>query len=160
MSDTFSLTEAQKKLEHYCAYQERCHLEVVLKIKQLGVKKSESDTIIVHLIQNDFLNEERFARSFTRGKHRIKSWGKTRIINELKARAISQPNIKLALTEITEEEYFETFEKLALRCWEGILEKNPIKKRKKCCDYLLRKGWESDLVYQKIKTLESSTSSD
>ncbi len=160
MPDTITLLEAQKKLEHYCAYQERCHMDVVLKIKQLGIKKPEGDILIVHLIQNNFLNEERFARSFTRGKHRIKSWGKTRIINELKARAISQPNIKLALTEITEEEYFETFEKLALRCWEGILEKNPIKKRKKCCDYLLRKGWESDLVYQKIKTLESSTSSD
>ena len=151
-----TLLEAQKKLEHYCAYQERCHTEVSDKLKQFDVSKPDMDKIIVHLIQNNFLNEERFARSFARGKHRIKFWGKIRIVNELKARHISAPNIKLALTEITETEYFETFEKIAERHWDTILERNPFKKRKKFCDFLLRKGWESDLVYEKIKAFENA----
>ena len=107
----------------------------------------------MHLIEHNFLNEERFARSFARGKHRIKEWGKTRIVNELKQRQISPPNIKLALTEISAEAYEETFEKLSQRIWDSILEKHPLKKRKKYCDYLLRKGWESDRVYEKAIAL-------
>ena len=114
----------------------------------------EIDTIIVHLIASNFLNESRFACSFARGKHRIKFWGKIRIVNELKFRKISQYNINLALKEITEEEYNATFHTLAERNWESIREINPLKKRKKFCDYLLRKGFESNLVYEKAKELE------
>lgn len=154
MNEKLSLNEAQLKLEYYCSYQERCHQEVVQKSYSLGMKSNEVDAIVVHLLQNNFLNEERFARSFARGKHRIKSWGKIRIVNELKHRNISAPNIKCALTEISEIEYQDTLEALAERHWETITEKNVQKKKKKFCDYLLRKGWESNLVYEKLKELE------
>jgi len=162
MKEVLTLKEAQVKLEYYCSYQERCHQEVVQKAGDLGMKSDETDAIVVHLIQHNFLNEERFARSFARGKHRIKLWGKTRIVNELKQRQISAPNIKCALTEISEEEYQDTFDKLAERHWETIRETNVQKKKKKFCDYLLRKGWESNLVYGKLKEFEqrSSTSSE
>lgn len=146
--------EIKKKLEYYCSYQDRCHQEIQEKLRPFLLSTDEKDQLIVHLIQENYLNEERFARSFARGKHRIKFWGKTRIVNELKQRAISQPNIKLALQEITEEEYQETFDKLAERHWETIRESNVQKKKKKFCDYLLRKGWESNLVYEKMKALE------
>ena len=151
MNETLTLKEAQLKLEYYCSYQERCHQEVIQKANDLGMKSHETDAIVVHLIQNNFLNEERFARSFARGKHRIKLWGKNRIVNELKQRQISAPNIKCALTEIAEEEYEEAFDKLAERHWGTIKENNLQKKKKKFCDYLLRKGWESNLVYEKLK---------
>lgn len=154
MNEKLTLNEAQGKLEYYCSYQERCHQEVVQKSYDLGMKPNEVDAIVVHLLQHNFLNEERFARGFARGKHRIKGWGKVRIVNELRQRQISAPNIKCALTEITEGEYQETFEKLAERHWETITERNPQKKKKKFCDYLLRKGWESNLVYEKLKELE------
>lgn len=153
MNEKLTLTAAQLKLEYYCSYQERCHQEVVQKLFDLGVKSYETDAIVVHLIQHNFLNEERFARCFARGKHRIKLWGKNRIVNELKQRHISTPNIKCALTEISEEEYHDTFDKLAERHWETISETNILKKKKKFCDYLLRKGWESNLVYGKLKEL-------
>jgi regulatory protein len=156
MNEKVSLKEARLKLEHYCSYQERCHQEVVQKSYELGMKPNEVDAIVVHLLQNNFLNEERFARSFARGKHRIKSWGKIRIINELKQRHISPPNIKCALTEISEEEYQDVLNKLAERHWETITERNPQKKKKKFCDFLLRKGWESNLVYEKLKELLST----
>lgn len=146
--------EAQKKLEYYCSYQERCHAEVVQKCYDLGLKSNEIDVVVVHLIENNFLNEERFSRSFARGKFRIKAWGKSRIVNELKSRKIASPNIKLALTEIDADEYEETFHVLATRHWESILEKNTLKKRKKFCDYLLRKGWETEWIYAKVKELE------
>lgn len=143
-----------RKIEHFCAYQERCHQEVVHKLKSMAIDSGSVDEIIVHLIQNGFLNEERFSCAFARGKHRIKNWGNVRIINELKARNISQTIITIALKEITGEDYYTTFENLSVRVWENTNEKNEVKKRKKFCDYLLRKGFESQLVYEKVKELE------
>lgn len=151
-----SIKEARLKLEQYCSYQERCHQEVIQKLYDLGIKSTEADVIIVHLIEQNFLNEERFARSFARGKHRIKFWGKIRIVNELKQRKISAPNIKCALTEISAQEYQDTLDKLAERHWENLKEPSTQKKKKKFCDYLLRKGWESNLVYEKLKELSST----
>ena len=158
MIEALTVKEAQLKLEYYCSYQERCHQEVVQKARDLGMKTNETDALVVHLIQHNFLNEERFARSFARGKHRIKLWGKNRIVNELKQRHISAPNIKCALTEIPDSEYEEVFDRLAEKHWETIIERNAQKKKKKFCDYLLRKGWESNMVYAKLKEFESSTS--
>ncbi|GIQ60461.1 recombinase RecX [Flavobacterium collinsii] len=146
--------EALLKLEHYCAYQERCHAEVVSKLYSLKMTADEIDIIVVQLIETNFLNETRFACSFARGKHRIKHWGRIRITNELKAKQISSTNITLALKEITAEEYETTFDQLSERCWNGITEKNTLKKRKKFCDYMLRRGYESFLVYDKVTLLE------
>ena len=153
-----SLSEAKQKLEHYCAYQERCHQEVASKLYALGLNSNDSDEVIVHLINQNFLNETRFAATFARGKHRIKSWGRNRIVNELKSRHISSYNIKTALQEISPDEYSETFDKTAVRHWESLREGDTIKKRKKFCDYLLRKGFESDLVYEKVKEFEKTAS--
>ncbi|WP_396140617.1 regulatory protein RecX [Flavobacterium sp.] len=149
-----SAEEILQKLEYYCSYQERCHVEVQEKLRQFTLSENEKNQIIVQLIEHNFLNEERFARCFARGKFRIKHWGKNRIVNELKQRQISAPNIKCGLTEISDEEYHDTFDKLAQRHWETIKETNLHKKKKKFCDYLLRKGWESNLVYDRLKELE------
>jgi regulatory protein len=133
MNDKLTVKVAQLKLEYYCSYQDRCHQEVVQKCCDLGMNSDEVDAIVVHLLQYNFLNEERFARSFARGKHRIKWWGKIRIVNELKQRHVSAPIIKLALTEISEEAYHETFDKVAEKHWETIRETNVQKKKQKFC---------------------------
>ncbi len=151
----FSIDDATKKLEYYCSYQERCHAEVVQKLQQLHMIPQAIDTIVVHLIENNFLNEERFARSFARGKHRIKKWGKLRIVNELKFRGISKYNIDSALKEFTTEEYFETFDTLADTTWNSIKESNILKKKKKFCDFLIRKGYESNLIFEKCNDLST-----
>ena len=148
-----ALTAIQKKLEYYCVYQDRCHQEVQQKLWDFGLSTEEKDLLVVHLITNNFLNEERFARSFARGKHRIMHWGKIRIINEMKFRNVSAPNIKSALTEISTEEYQKNFTTLSERLWDSLRESDKTKKHKKFCDYLLRKGWESNLVYDKLKEL-------
>lgn len=155
---TYTINEAQGKLEHYCAYQERCHKEVVEKLWDMKMIPQAIDSIIVHLIENNYLNEERFACSFARGKHRIKFWGKIRIVNELKSRNISQYNINTALKEISTQEYATTFHLVSERHWNSIAEQNPLKKRKKFCDFLLRKGFESNLIYEKLKDLEKGDS--
>lgn len=148
-----SLIELKTQLEYYCVYQERCHDEVEQKLKLLNVSKNDFEAVIIHLIEHDFLNETRFACSYVRGKHRIKHWGRIRIVNELKFRHISKFNIDLALKEIDEQEYQTTFDELAERQWEICTEKNMMKKQKKVSDFLLRKGYESEWVYGKIRSL-------
>lgn len=150
---TYTVTEAKRKIEQYCVYQDRCHKEVISKLKEMRMITLAIDDIILHLIEHDFLNEERFAKSFARGKFNIKHWGRNRIINELKFREISSYNIKTALQEFSEEEYYTKLDVIALRKFESIKEPNKYKKRKKLADYLLYRGWESHLVYEKTKAL-------
>ncbi|GIZ15979.1 regulatory protein RecX [Capnocytophaga catalasegens] len=149
---TYTVSEATAKLENYCAYQERCHKEVVQKLREMRMIPQAIDHIVVHLINENYLNEERFARNFAQGKFQIKKWGRIRIQRELKMRGISQYNIQLAMQEI-EETYYDVFEELAQTKYDSILEKNSSKARKKLADYLLYKGWESHLVYDKVAEL-------
>ena len=112
------------------------------------------DQIIFHLLQHNFLNETRFAQAFARGKFRTKKWGKIRIVRELKFREISQYNTTLALKEISEGDYFQTLDELSeKRMLQLGTEKNIQKKRKKFVDYLLYRGWEANLVYDKARDL-------
>ncbi len=155
MSKIFTVQEAQLKLEYFCSYQERCHFEVVQKLRSMQMINQAIDLIVVHLIDQNFLSEERFACSFARGKHRIKAWGKIRIIYELKQRHISKFNIDRALKEISESEYETNFEKTAHHFWEHCRESNKLKKRKKFCDFMLRKGFESQMIYAELRVLEA-----
>jgi regulatory protein len=149
---TYTITEATQHMERYCAYQERCHKEVQQKLKQMGMIPDAIDQIIHHLLQHNFLNETRFSQAFARGKFRTKKWGKNRIVNELKFREISKYNITIALKEISETDYQKTFHALADKRMKQIInEENLQKKRKKLADYLLYRGWESFLVYDKVR---------
>lgn len=150
---TYTVDEAKKKLEYYCAYQERCHKEVTQKLKDMSMIPEAIDVIIVHLLEHNFLNEERFAKTFVRGKFKIKKWGKRRLTLELKKKDISKVNINQALSEINEAEYIEVFNNLAEKRLLSIKETNKFKKRKKLADYLLYRGWESHLVYDKVNKL-------
>ncbi|SIS40482.1 regulatory protein [Zobellia uliginosa] len=149
----YSIEEAKRKLEGYCAYQDRCHKEVVAKLREMRMIPEAIDQIVVHLIQENFLNEERFAQSFARGKFSIKKWGRNRIVSELKQRNISKYNIATALKEIDPEDYQKTLDALAEKRLAQISERNPQKRKKKLADYLLYRGWESHLVYEKLKEL-------
>ncbi len=152
---SYSVQEATKKLERYCAYQERCHKEVIDKLREMRMIPEAIDQIVGHLIQENYLNEERFAKSFARGKFNIKKWGKNRIVRELQLRDISAFNIKSALKEITSDVYMITLDELAQKRLDAIKESNPQKRKKKLADYLLYRGWESHLVYDKINELIS-----
>mgnify|MGYP002713182486 CR=1 FL=1 len=148
-----SVTEATKKMEHYCAYQERCHQEVVEKLKGMNMIPEAIDKIVGHLIQENYLNEERFAKSYARGKFNIKKWGRNRIVRELQLRQISAFNIKSALKEINDGDYLDTLEELAQKRLDQIRETNIQKRKKKLADYLLYRGWESHLVFEKVNEL-------
>lgn len=148
-----SVEEIKRKLESFCVYQDRCHKEVEKKISEYNLIPEAKDIILLHLLQENFLNEERFSKSFARGKFRIKKWGKQRITRELKMRDISVYNIKTALKEIDEEEYIATLYGLVEKKNKLITETNVFKRRKKIADYLLYRGYESNLIYEAINTI-------
>ncbi len=141
-----TVEQAKQKIAKYCVYQERCHSEVEAKLKQMGMFASSIEFIINFLIEENFLNEERFARSFARGKLRHKSWGRQRIRFELKKKKVSQYAINDAMDEI-QEEYQETFEEVASHKWEQLDKTDMFKAKKKFADYMLYRGWESGMVY-------------
>lgn len=141
-------------MEFYCAYQERCYKEVEEKLFGFNITATEKEELLIYLIENNFINEERFAQSFARGKHNYKSWGKNRIVNELKFRNISSRIIETALKEIPEATYLENFHALAEKNWETIKEPKGQKRNKKFVDFLLRKGYETSLIYDKLRELD------
>jgi regulatory protein len=139
--------QAIQKLKYYCSYQERCHSEVLSKLYDLGVYKNEHDEIISTLIQENYLNEERFAIQFAGGKFRMKQWGKTKIKYELKGKQISEYCIKKALATIPTADYLQTAQKLFdLKNSTLKSEKNFFTKKRKLQDYLMQKGYEINII--------------
>ncbi|MCB9283209.1 MAG: RecX family transcriptional regulator [Lewinellaceae bacterium] len=115
MSKYLSYEEALIKAQRFCAYQDRCHQEVRFRLVQWGIYGEDLENILADLIQERFLDEERFARSFARGKFRMKQWGRQRIVRELKKRDISDYCIRMALTEIDEGDYLDTLRDILSR---------------------------------------------
>jgi len=111
------------------------------------------DIVVVHLLEHNFLNEERFAKTYARGKFKIKKWGRRRITLELKKKDISKYNVNQALTEIDNNEYIDIFNDLAEKKALSLNEPNVFRKKKKLSDYLLYRGWEANLVYAKVNEL-------
>ena len=150
---SYTVKEATIKLMQFCAYRDRSHKEVEEKLRKMNMIPAAQEQIIIQLMQDDFLNEERFARSFVRGKFRIKKWGKIKIKQELKFREISAPVIKNALTEIDQQKYNSTLYELAEKKLRLLKEPDNFKKKRKLADFLLRKGYESNLVYEATNEL-------
>lgn len=146
----FSVEEIKRKMEQYCIYQDRCHKEVEKKLRDFTLIPAAKELILLHLLQHDFLNEERFSKSFARGKFRIKKWGKQRIIRELKFRGVSEYNIKSALKEIDEQDYIATLYELITKKNQGIFEESIYKRKKKIINHLLYKGFETNLVFEAV----------
>jgi regulatory protein len=152
-SKNFTIKEIEFKLKQYCSYQDRCHNEVENKLSKFNLISQAKDQILFNLINEDYLNETRFCKSFVRGKFKIKNWGKRRIIQELKSRKISEFNIKKGLSEINEIEYLEKFENLFNKKLSSLENLNRIDKKKKIFSYLQYRGWETNLIYEKINQI-------
>lgn len=145
--------EALEKLKHYCAYQERSHKEALKKLHELKVWGYDAEAIISTLIQEDYLNEERYACSFARGKFRMKQWGRNKIRFALKANQISAYCIKKAMQEIDEEEYLATLTSLAEKKYFHLKREQYLRRKYKTRQHLIRKGYEPGLVNQVLENL-------
>jgi len=149
----YDLQIAREKIQAYCAYQERCHMEVTKKLKSWGLIPDAIDLLIGELIQFNFLNEERYARSFARGKFRIKKWGRMKIRMELKKRDIYFKCIDFAMEEIDDKAYFETLKKVLQKKNELEKEKDSYKRKAKLTRYLVSRGFEYDLIRDALEEL-------
>ena len=152
---SFTVNEIKRKLENYCVYQDRCHKEVEQKMWDYQLIPEAKEMFLLSLMKDNFLNEERFAKSFARGKFRIKSWGKQRIVRELKFKDISAYNIKTALKEINETDYLETIYRITENRNEVISEPNIYKRKQKLIGFLIRKGFENELIYKVVNEVVS-----
>lgn len=145
--------QALQKLRQYCAYQERSHNEVRQKLYEIGLHKLHHDEIISTLIEEDYLNEERFAKAFAGGKFRMKDWGRKKIYYALKEKKVSEYSISQAMKEIDEEEYIKNLKELAEEKYESLKNEQHLVRKKKTIDYMIQKGYEFDLVTKAINEL-------
>ena len=144
--------QALQKLKHYCTYQERSHYEVKQKLYELGVRANDHDEIIASLIDEDYLNEERFAIQFAGGKFRMKQWGKKKILYALREKKVSDYSIKKALNGINDDDYLAVLKKLAEEKYILLKDEQYMDRKKKTIDYLIQKGYE----YENINNILSS----
>ncbi len=150
--------KAEEKIAAYCAYQERCQSEIRTKLEEYGYPEEKVDNLLHRLALEGFLNENRFAQAFVRGKFTIKKWGKVRIRQELKLREIPEIYIKAALGEINDEEYWETLIYLTQRKWRLTNEPNLLKKKAKVQRFLMFRGFEQDLIKDAMEQVIEETS--
>lgn len=153
---TYSVHEALEKLRHYCAYQERCHKEVKDKLYSMQMIPDAVGQIIGTLVSENYLNESRFAQQFAHGKFSIKHWGKLRITRELKARAISDYDIRKALLTIDEESYLEKISSISSKKWQQLAGNTLQVRKQKLYQYLAYRGWETHLIYAEIDALSTN----
>ena len=147
--------QAKLKMESFCAYQERAQQEVRDKLYTWGLHSEDVENIIAELITENFLNEERFAKAFVRGKFCIKKWGKVKIIQHLKAKRISSPLIKIALREIDLDEYEENLDTLIQKKIGSQADSLSLSEKAKLMRYLQSKGYENDLIFQRLNRKNS-----
>ena len=145
--------EIENKIKIYCSYQDRCHKDVVLKLKDFNIDNKGKNEIISNLIEENYLNESRFCKSFARGKFRIKNWGRIKIKNELKLRDISSYNISIALKEIDDKDYIEKLDSIFKKKLSSLGNINVNIKRKKIFSFLKYRGWENNLIFEKINEI-------
>ncbi len=150
---SYTVDEIKKKLEYYCVYQDRCHKDVEEKLREFFLIPEAKEEIIIHLIQENYLNEERFAKSFVRGKHNIKKWGRNRIKKELELRDISAYSIKKGFLEIEEDDYYKTLLQLAEKKNGLLKETNEYQRKQKLKNFLFNKGYEYDLIAKAVKEI-------
>jgi regulatory protein len=151
--------QAFQKLKHYCAYQERSHDEVKQKLYGFGLHRQEVEETLSTLIEENYLNEERFAIAFAGGRFRSKQWGRVKIEYELKQKKVSPYCIRKALNEIDDEAYLKTLQQLARKKWNSLKAPGATDyvKSSKTTTYLLQRGFERQLITQAINGLKQSS---
>lgn len=143
--------QALAKAENFCVYQERSQKEVRYKLVEWGMRGDELEEIITDLIINNFLNEERFAKSYASGKFNIKHWGRVKIKQGLKLKGVPDKILQKAIYSIDDDDYLQTIEKLAVKKTESLGENDPFKRKNKLMSYLQAKGFETDLILLVLK---------
>jgi len=151
MIKKLSKEQALPQIKQFCVYRERCHSEVKEKLYSYGLYKNDVEQLMAQLVEENYLNEERFAKQYAGGKFRMNQWGRVKIKYALRQKQVSEYSIKKGLKEISESDYKKTLQKLAEQKLKTLKnESNVFSKRKKLQDYLLQKGYEGELVREVV----------
>lgn len=145
--------QLKEKMMAYCAYQERCIWEARRKMSEKQVADEDQQKVLDYLIQEQYIDEERYARAFARGKFNLKKWGRNRITLELRMRKIPESLIQKGIAEIDPVSYYDTLLEQTERRWEREKETETFKKRFKVVGYLMQKGFEKDLIEEALESL-------
>jgi len=148
-----SLSAIERKAKDYCAYQERSHIEITQKLYSFGLHKTAVEKIMALLIEEGYLNEERFALQFASGRFNLKKWGRIKIKQALQQRKVSIYNINIALSRIDENKYRKTLISLANRKFQSLKTGTAAIKKLKTTQYLLQKGYERNLIVETLRSL-------
>ena len=151
---SYTFLEIKQKMVNYCVYQDRCHKEVEQKMWDFLLIPEAKDEILLYLMKENYLNEERFTRSYIRGKFYMKSWGRNKIRNHLKFKGVPEKLINASFDEIEDDDYEKTLEKLYLDYSGKIKGLQDYQKKSKTIKYLLSKGFEYESITSLIKKLE------
>jgi regulatory protein len=152
-SKIYDIKRCKFLIRNYCAKSDRCQFQVLEKLKSYGLSYTVSQDILIELIQEDFVNEQRFAESYCSGKFKIKKWGRNKITFELKRLQVSSVCINKALKIIDLQDYADMVKDLLIKKSLIIKEKNEFIRKKKLADYMIRKGYESGIVWDCIRQL-------
>lgn len=151
----YTVLQALEKAKKYCAYQERCQMEVRQKLRSFQLTSDQREEVISELIQQNFLNEERFSKAFSRGKFRMKHWGKKKIKLALKQKDISDYCIKKGMLEIEDNEYEDVFTTVVEKAYEKYKGIQEYQRVSKAAQYVIGRGFEPQLVWDKLKTFSN-----
>lgn len=152
-SKVYSYDQARVRIERYCAYRDRCQFEVEEKLRSFGLSLPDIDKLSTQLIETGFLDEKRFVIAFATGKFRMKRWGRHKIIQKLKDKRVSNDLIETGLSEIDEEEYYNTLQELIRSKWEDDMAED-YGSKSRIARYAYAKGFESELIWKAIELCE------
>lgn len=148
---SYTFLEIKQKLVNYCVYQDRCHQEVEQKMRDFLLVPEAKEEILLYLMKENYLNEERFTRSYIRGKFYMKSWGRNKIRNHLKFKGVPEKLINRCFDEIEDDDYYKALSKLYHHYYSKLKDLQPYQKNSKTIKYLLSKGYEYEEITQVIK---------
>ena len=152
--ESLTLKEAFLKTASYCAYQERCESEVRTKLMKLGIRGTDIQEVMELLMEENFLNEQRFAIAFASGKFRVKKWGKMKIAQGLMQKGVNDECIHQGLLVIDDEEYYDTLYRLLQKKWDTLSDIDNFKKKGKVVNYGISKGFEPNVIWDIMRELE------
>lgn len=152
-----TIEEALQKLKHFCSYQERSHYETQQKLYSLGLYKKDVEILLTQLIEENYLNEERYAKAFVSGRFRIKQWGIIKIKYELQQHKVSSYNITKALKSIDKTDYLATLQALAVKKWASLKSEQYLNRQAKTTSFLLQRGFEPNLIATAIGKIRDAS---
>ena len=156
LHEDIQLKEIKQKLARYCAYRERCSSEAYAKLESLGCNAVQTEQVMQFLINEKFIDDQRFANAYARGKFNLNHWGKAKIKLALTQKSLSPAIIEAALKEINTEEYMSKIKSLVIKKWEALEGSEPYIRKNKVAQSVMRKGYEPNIVWEMINDMESA----